>query len=98
MNAAMRTTSTAAVVSLVFGILSWLVLPVLGAVIAVVAGHMARAEIRRANGALDGDGLAIGGLVLGWLHLVLMVLLVLAIFLFFGGLAFLLALVGMHAS
>ena len=98
MNTVTRNTSTSAIVSLVFGILSWLVLPFAGAVVAVVAGHMARAEIRRAHGALDGDGLAIGGLILGWLHLAVVVLSVLAIFLFFGGLAFLLALVGMHAG
>ena len=98
MNAAARNTSTSAVVSLVFGILSWLVLPFVGAVVAVIAGHMARAEIRRANGALDGDGLAIGGLILGWLHLAVLILSVLAVFLFFGGLAFLVGLAGIHAS
>ena len=98
MNATARTTSTSAVVSLVFGILSWLALPFVGAVVAVVAGHWARAEPRRPHGTLDGDGLAMGGLVLGWLHLAVLVLSVLAVFLFFGGLAFLVGLLGMHAS
>ena len=98
MNAVAKTTSTAAVVSLVFGILSWVMLPFVGAVVAVVAGHMARADIRRANGTLDGDGLAVGGLVLGWLHLAAMLLFVLAVFLFFGGLAFLVGLAGMHGG
>ncbi len=98
MNAVTRTTSTSAVVSLVFGILSWLLLPFVGAVVAIVAGHLARAEIRRANGALDGDGLAIGGLVLGWMHLAVLMLCVIAVFVFFGGLAFLVGLAGMHAS
>src|SRR5688572_29243898 len=42
--------STAAVVSLIFGILSWVMLPVIGPIVAVVAGHMARAEIRSSNG------------------------------------------------
>lgn len=98
MNAMARTTSTSAVVSLVFGILSWLLLPVAGAIVAVVAGHMARAEIRRARGGLDGDGMAVAGLVLGWLHLALIVLAILAVFLFFGGLAVVLGLAGMHAS
>ena len=97
MNTPARSTSTAAILSLVFGLLSWVLLPFVGAVVAVIAGHMARAEIRRANGALDGDGLAIGGLVLGWLHLAAMLLFVLAVFLFFGGLAFLVGLAGMHA-
>jgi hypothetical protein len=87
MNAAVRTTSTSAVVSLVFGILSWTLLPFVGAIVAVVAGHMARAEIRRAPDAFDGDGMAVAGLVLGWLHLALAVLGLMAVLLFFGGLA-----------
>jgi hypothetical protein len=48
---------------------------------------MARAEIRRSQGAMEGDGMAVAGLVLGWLHLVLLVLGIAALFLFFGGLA-----------
>ena len=54
MNAPMRQTSTLAVVSLVFGILGWTLLPFLGSLVAVVCGHMARGEIRRAQGALEG--------------------------------------------
>jgi hypothetical protein len=67
-----RTTSTTAIVSLVFGILSWIVLPLIGAIVAVVCGHMARSEIRRAppGVVIDGDGMAIAGLVLGYVHLV----------------------------
>jgi hypothetical protein len=38
--------STAAVISLIFGIVSWFALPLIGAIVAVIAGHMARAEIR----------------------------------------------------
>lgn len=66
--------STAAVVSLVFGILSWTFLPVIGPIVAVVAGHMARAEIRRSNGQVGGGGMAIAGLVLGYLQIALFVL------------------------
>ena len=88
-------TSGLAIASLVAGLLGWTLLPWLGSLVAVVTGHMARAEIRRLNGALDGDGLAIAGLVLGWTMLVLSILGILAIILFFGGLAVLLGLVGM---
>ncbi|TBV71390.1 DUF4190 domain-containing protein [Pseudoxanthomonas winnipegensis] len=87
MNAIARPTSSLAVVSLVFGILGWSLLPTIGALVAVITGHMARAEIRRSQGALDGDGMAVAGLVLGWLHLVLLVLGIAALFLFFGGIA-----------
>ena len=66
------TTSTLAMVSLGFGIATWVVLPFIGAIVAVVCGHLARSEIRRAPaGTLDGDGFAVAGLVLGYLHLVL---------------------------
>ncbi|PZP59838.1 DUF4190 domain-containing protein [Pseudoxanthomonas sp. X-1] len=88
MNVAVaRPTSSLAVVSLVFGILGWSLLPTIGALVAIITGHMARAEIRRSQGAMDGDGMAVAGLVLGWLHLVLLVLGIAALFLFFGGLA-----------
>ncbi|WJI16944.1 DUF4190 domain-containing protein [Pseudoxanthomonas winnipegensis] len=87
MNAIARPTSSLAVVSLVFGILGWSLLPTVGALVAVITGHMARAEIRRSQGALEGDGMAVAGLVLGWLHLVLLVLGIAALFLFFGGIA-----------
>ncbi len=86
MNSQIRQTCTAATISLVFGILSWCLLPIIGAVIAIVSGHMARSEIRRTNGALDGDGMAVGGLILGYLHLAVIVLAIIAVFLFFGGL------------
>ena len=71
--------STAAVVSLVFGILTWVMLPVIGPIVAVVAGHMARAEIRRSNGQIGGGGMALAGLVLGYLQIALLVLAICAI-------------------
>jgi len=94
MSIAPRTSATA-IVSLVFGILSWFALPLVGAVVAVVTGHVARAELRRAApGELEGDGLAVVGLVLGWTNLAV-VLLALALVLFvFGGIAWLAWLVG----
>jgi hypothetical protein len=95
MNMPARPTCSTATISLIFGILSWFALPFVGAIIAIVSGHMARAEIRRAQGALDGDGLAVVGLVLGYAHMALVVLVIACIFLFFGGLAFFAAL-GQH--
>ncbi len=92
MNASFRQTSTTAIISLVFGILCWFPLPLIGAVIAVVCGHMARGEIRRAAGTLDGDGMAVAGMVLGYAQLAVCLLAVLAIFLFFGGIVGFLAL------
>ena len=91
MNDTPRPTSSLAIVSLVSGILGWTLLPFLGSVAAVICGHLARAEIRRAPDRLEGDGLAIAGLVLGYLSIAMAVLVVVAIFLLFGGLAAFLA-------
>jgi hypothetical protein len=66
-------TNPLAVVSLVFGILTWCLLPFVGALVAVVCGHLARSEMRRAP-PQAGDGMALAGLVLGYVHLAVCVL------------------------
>lgn len=78
-----RTTNTLAVVSLVFGILCWIALPFIGAVVAVVCGHLARGEMRRAPAGtvVEGDGMAIAGLALGYVQLTFVVI---GLFIFFG--------------
>ncbi|MGA8276750.1 MAG: DUF4190 domain-containing protein [Rhodanobacteraceae bacterium] len=89
MNTVHVRTSGSAIASLVLGVLAWCVLPFIGAVIAVVLGHIARGEIRRAEpGTVEGDGLAIAGLILGWVQLAFVGGLV---FLFVGGLGLLVA-------
>ncbi|MCZ8166204.1 DUF4190 domain-containing protein [Silanimonas sp.] len=92
MTQPVRRTSSMAIVSLVAGLLGWTFAPWLGSIIAIITGHMARAEIRRDPAGLEGDGLAVAGLVLGWAMILLSVFTVLAIVLFFGGLAALAAL------
>ena len=67
-------TSTLAIVSLVSGIVSWVLLPLIGSIIAVITGHMAKREIRESLGKLSGDGLATAGLVLGYIQLAFIVL------------------------
>ena len=64
-------TSTLSLASLMMGILSWIFLPVVGGIIAVITGHMAKKEIRQSDGLLGGDGLATAGLVLGYSNLAL---------------------------
>jgi len=89
MNIPAVRTSTTAVFSLVFGIVCWIAIPFIGAILAVVCGHSARAEIRRAPpGTLEGDGMALAGLILGYVHLALFVLAIMILFMVFGGLAF----------
>jgi predicted small integral membrane protein len=75
------TTSTLAIVSLVFGILTWILIPFIGAIVAIVCGHLARSEIRRAPAGVivEGNGMAMAGLVLGYVHLAFAVIFVLAL-------------------
>jgi hypothetical protein len=72
--------STAAIVSLVFGILSWVGLVFIGAIGAIIAGHMARKEISNSGGQIGGSGMALAGLILGYTNLILSLLACLAIF------------------
>jgi hypothetical protein len=64
------------------------VLPFIGAIVAVICGHLARREIRETvSEPLEGDGFAVAGLVLGYAQLVLSVLASIAV-LFFGAVLF----------
>lgn len=96
--ASYKQTSALAITSLVAGILGWTLLPWLGSLVAVITGHMARAEIRRSPGTMEGDGLAVAGLILGWVMIALSVLTILAVILFFGGLAVLLGFLGLSGQ
>jgi len=89
-----RQTSSLAVTSLVTGLLGWTLLPWLGSIIAIITGHMARAEIRRNPDTLEGDGLAVAGLVLGWATVVLTLVGIALMILFFGGILAFLAAMG----
>ena len=76
-------TNTLAWVSLISGIVSWFAVPVIGGVVAVVTGHMAKSQIRRTGE--QGDTLATVGLVLGYLHLAVVVLIVVILLLILAG-------------
>jgi len=73
-------TSALAIWSLVMGILGILFLLLcispLFAIPAVVCGHIAYSRIKRAGGALTGDGLALAGLITGYISIGLSVFLV----------------------
>jgi hypothetical protein len=89
MSTPTRQTSSLAVVSLVSGILGWSLLPLIGSIVAIVTGHMARSEIRRAPERLEGDGLALAGLILGYSMLVIGSIGIMLVLTFFGGLLWL---------
>jgi hypothetical protein len=60
-------TSSAAIASLVLGLLGITFLPLIGSVLAIVFGHVASKEIDRSQGTISGRAMAIVGLVLGYL-------------------------------
>ena len=60
-----------AVASLILGIAGLCVLPVIGAILAVVFGSLAKREIRIGSGAVGGSGMATAGLTLGIIGLTL---------------------------
>lgn len=91
MNVPARQTNVLAIVSLVSGLLGWSFVPIIGSLVAIVTGHLARSEIRRQPERYEGDGLALVGLILGYLAIGLGVLAILAFLLFFGGMAWLAA-------
>ncbi len=62
--------STLAMISMIAGIISWILAPLLGSLVAIITGHMAKREIRESMGRLQGDGMATAGLVLGYIQLV----------------------------
>jgi hypothetical protein len=97
MNTTIRT-SNLAIISLVSGILGWTILPWIASIVAIVTGHMARAEIRRSAGTMEGDGLAVAGLVLGYAMVVISFIGLMLVILFFGGLAVLLGWLGMNGQ
>jgi hypothetical protein len=62
--------STNAIISLISGILGLTLLPLIGSIIAIITGIMARKEIRAAQnngGTIGGNGMATAGLVMGWI-------------------------------
>jgi hypothetical protein len=66
-------TNPLAVVSLVAGLAQFVCLFLVGSITAIVTGHIARRSIRRSNGAEGGSGLALTGLVLGYVGVALTV-------------------------
>ena len=68
-------TSGKAITSLILSLL-WLY--GLGSLLAIIFGHIARAEIKNSNGKLTGSGLALAGLIIGYISLGVVVIGILA--------------------
>jgi cytochrome c biogenesis protein CcdA len=67
-----RPTNVLAIVSLVLSLVSYCVLPIVGAIAGIITGHIAKRQIRETGE--EGSGLATAGIVLGWIHIGLFVL------------------------
>ncbi len=78
-------TNSAAVVSLVAGIVSWFLCPLVGGIVAVISGHMAHSQIKSSGE--GGAGMATAGLALGYIHLAAAAVFVLVWLVLLGGLA-----------
>ena len=75
-------TNVLAIVALVAGIAGLTVIPFVSSIVAVVTGHMARKEVRRTGE--QGEGLALAGLITGYIGLGLGVLVGILLVAFFG--------------
>ena len=60
-------TDDMAILSLILGILSMVMFSIFTGIPAVILGHRSRGRIRRSMGALTGDGIALAGLIMGYL-------------------------------
>lgn len=79
-----RTTNGSAVAALVLGILGLIMIPLIGPILALVFGYKARREIEDSAGAQEGAGMAIAGIVLGWVGIAFALLMILAAVLLFA--------------
>ena len=66
-------TSTLAIVSLVSAILGFTFVPVIGTIVALITGYMARNETRAIPPRVSGDGMATAGIIMGWVQVALSV-------------------------
>jgi magnesium-transporting ATPase (P-type) len=73
-NSDLLPTSTLAIVSLVSAILGFTFVPVIGTIVALVTGYMARSETRSIPPRASGDGLATAGIIMGWIQVALVVI------------------------
>ncbi len=88
-------TSFWAILSLISGIANYVGLPFFGALGAIIMGYVARDEIKKSQGQIEGERLANAGLVLGWIGIGLGVLtFCLVVMLIFGVIGGSIALIG----
>lgn len=75
-----QSTNGMAIASLACSIASFVIAPLIGAVLGVIFGHIALKQLRTSPE--QGHGMAVAGLIIGYIHLALFVLLLLLIIVF----------------
>jgi len=88
-----QTTSTKAVVALILSILSWVVCPIIPAIIALVLAKQSNDEIAASGGRVGGEGLNTASKIVSWINIGFYA----ALIVFFGAI-FLIAIVAGAAS
>lgn len=73
MTATQKQTIGVAIASLVLGILGLICIGPLGSIPAIICGHVAKSRINKNPDALTGDGMALAGLILGYVQIGVMV-------------------------
>jgi hypothetical protein len=66
-----RPTNGMAIASLIMGITGFTCLPALGSILALIFGYIGKGQVARSQGAQDGRGMALAGIVMGWIGLIL---------------------------
>ncbi len=61
--------STLAIVSLISALLGFSFMPLLGGIVALIAGYLARKETHSIPPKASGDGMAIAGIIMGWIQI-----------------------------
>jgi hypothetical protein len=68
-NMAVPPTSTLAIVSVIAGVIGFSAMPIIGGIVALITGYMARKETKATPPTASGDGLALAGIIMGWIQL-----------------------------
>jgi len=69
---AMPPTSGMAIGSLIASIAGFIIVPVLGGIVGLILGYVAKKQIRESEGTLAGAGLATAGIIMGGIQVVLL--------------------------
>lgn len=83
-DASILPSSTLAIVSLVSALLGFTFVPVVGGIVALITGYLARNETRSIPPRASGDGLATAGIIMGWVQVGLLVIGVCCVFAVFA--------------